>query len=212
MQQALGPCAGHHPPRTRPSKCAARSAGYVVFCPRAVLLLLASCRRPVPSCWGAGDGQTAPCEFRLSPGFAMGLKIQVTPSRGMELTAACFRSFGNPRGRPWPPKASGVMCRPLGCLVGVWCGHGVLWWPTGRGLGRVLLLCRGPAVASLGPLWSPWGNPRPLQWPPDPQGPWQRPPVGWGWYGAVCRACECRNAHSKWAPTALCFLLFSCGH
>ena len=35
--------------------------------------------------------------------------------------------------------------------------------------------------------------------------------VGGGSYAAVCRACECRNAHSKWAPTALCFLLFSCG-
>ena len=75
----------------------------------------------------------------------------------------------------------------LGCFVGVWCGHGVLWWPTSRGLSRVLLLWRGPAVASLGPLWSPWGNPRPLQWPPDPQGPWQRPPVGWGWCGAAIK-------------------------
>ena len=81
--------------------------------------------RPLGRCRGAGDGQTAPCEFRLSPGCAVGLKIQVTPSRGMELTAACFHSFGNPRGRPWPPKASGVMCRPPGVLgwrlVWPWC-------------------------------------------------------------------------------------------
>ena len=124
---------------------------------------------------------------------------------------AVFAPNGNPRGRPWPAKASGVMCRPPGVLGWRFCSHGVLWWPTGRGLGRVLLLWRGPAVASLGPLWSPWGNPRPRQWPPDPQGPWQRPPVGWGWYGAVCRACECRNAHSKCPPTALCFVFVSCG-
>ena len=110
------------------------------------------------------------------------------------------------------PRPRGHVGTSLGCLVGVWCGHGALWWPTGRGLGRALLVCRGPAVASSGPLWCPWGKPRPLQWPPDPQGPWQRPPVGWGWYGAVCRACECRNAHSKWAPTALFLLFSSCGH
>ena len=43
---------------------------------------------------------------------------------------------------------------------GAWLAFGVAmvcsggWWPTGCGLGRVLLLWRGPAVASLGPLWS----------------------------------------------------------
>jgi len=69
-------------------------------------------------------------------------------------------------------------------------------------------LWRGPAVASLGPFWSPWGKPRPLQWPPDPQGPWQRPPVGWGWYGAVCRACECRKATRSGPPRPFVFLFF----
>ena len=125
----------------------------------------------------------------------------------------------NSHGAVWPspaplqcpsglPRPRGHVGTSLGCLVGVWCGHGALWWPTGRGLGRALLVCRGPAVASSGPLWCPWGKPRPLQWPPDPQGPWQRPPVGWGWYGAVFRACECRKATRSGPPRPFVFLFF----
>ena len=145
-----------------------------------------------PNC--AGDGQTAPC------------KTRGTPSRGekrKKVITGLFSLFWQPQRPPMATKGErGDVPAPWGAWlafgVAMVCSGGL---PAVVWAGNCCCAERGPAVASSGPLWCPWGNnPRPLQWPPDPQGPWQRPPVGWGWYGAVCRACECRNAHSKWPP------------
>ena len=56
------------------------------------------------------------------------VKIQATRSRGEKhekAVASCFALDGSPTGRPWPPKASGVIYRHPGVLgwrlVWPWC-------------------------------------------------------------------------------------------
>ena len=58
---------------------------------------------------------------------------------------------------------------------------------------------RGLFRAALGPLWRSWGASCPLQWAPNPQGARKKSPVGWGWCGAMFRACECHKCAPSWA-------------